>query len=141
VSVGDPLEKGDASPQPGPEDLEELLAPSPTAELGNGKPLVVEELVARLLAEDEARSREATEEEVDDGLRVLHDHGAPDDDVKEVEHLSKEVTQAGTGVDSLAVNEGVELSVVVHLVGMAEGTGRDLGDVLGVTQHPVEVKY
>jgi hypothetical protein len=117
------------------------LSPSSTAELGNGKPLVVEELVARLLAEDEAWSREATEEEVDDGLRVVHNHGAPDDDVKEVEHLSKEVTQARTGADSLAVNEGVELSVVVHLVGMAEGTDGDLGDVLGVTQHPVEVKY
>jgi hypothetical protein len=139
--VGDPFEKGDASPQPGPEDLEELLSPSSTAELGNGKPLLIDELVARLLAGDEAWSREPTEKEVDDGLRVVHDHGAPDDDVKEVEHLSKEVTQAGTGADGLAVNEGVELSVVVHLVGMAEGTGGDLGDVLGVTQHPIEVKY
>jgi hypothetical protein len=82
-----------------------------------------------------------TEEEVNDDLRVVHDHGAPDDDVKEVEHLSKKVTQAGTGADGLAVNEGVELSVVVHLVGMTEGTGGDLGDVLGVTQHRVEVKY
>jgi hypothetical protein len=140
VSVGDPLEKGDASPQPRPEDLEELLPPSSAAELGHRKPLLVNELVARLLAEDEAWSREATEEEVDDGLRVVHDHGAPDDDVKEVEHLSKEITQARTSADDLAVYEGVELSVVVRLVGMAEGTGGDLGDVLGVTQHPVEVK-
>jgi hypothetical protein len=140
VSVRDPLENGDALPKPGPEDLEELLSPSSTGELGNGKPLVVEELVARLLAEDEARSREATEEEVDDGLRVVHDHRAPDDDVKKAEHLSKEVAQAGTGADGLAVNEGVELSVVVHLPGMAEGTEGDLGDVLGVTQDPIEVK-
>ena len=65
MSVRDPLENGDASPKPGPEDLEELLSPSSTAELGNRKPLVVEELVARLLAEDKAWSREATEEEVE----------------------------------------------------------------------------
>jgi hypothetical protein len=127
MSVRDPLENGDASPKPGPEDLEELLSPSSTAELGNGKPLLFDELVARLLAEDEARSREATKEEVDDCLRVLHDHGALDDDVKEVEHLSKEVAQAGTGANGLAVNESVELSVVVHLPGMAEGTGGTLG--------------
>ena len=60
--------------------------------------------------------------------------------MEEAQHLPKEVTHAGTGADSLAVNEGVELAVVCHLVGMVEGTGGDLGDVLGVTQHPVEVK-
>jgi hypothetical protein len=43
-------------------------------------------------------------------------------------------------VISPGVNEGVDVAVVVHLVGMAEGSGGDLGDVLGVTQHPVEVK-
>ena len=58
-----------------------------------------------------------------------------------VEHLAKEVTQAGTGADSLAVDEGVELSVVVPFVGVTEGTRGDPGDVLGVTQHPVEVKH
>ena len=85
-------------------------------------------------------SHEATKEEVDDGLRVRHYHRAPDYHVKEVEHLSKEVPHTGTGSDGLAVYERVELAVVVHLVRMAEGTGGDLGDVLGVTQHPVEVK-
>ena len=44
------------------------------------------------------------------------------------------------GRDNLAVYEGVEFAVVVHLVGMMEGTGGDLGDVLGVTQCTVEVK-
>ena len=60
--------------------------------------------------------------------------------MSKVEHLAKEVSQAGTGVDNLAVYEGVELAVIVPLVGMTEGTRGDLGDVFGVTQHPVEVK-
>ena len=56
IAVGDPLEQGDASPQFGPEDLEELLSSASTAKLGHRQTL----LVARLLAEDEARAREVT---------------------------------------------------------------------------------
>ena len=59
--MGDPLERGDASPQFGPEDLEELLSSASTAELGHRQTLLVEQLVARLLAEDKARAREVTE--------------------------------------------------------------------------------
>lgn len=80
------------------------------------------------------------EEEVHDGLRLVHDDGDPDDDVEEAEHLAKEGPQAKTGADNLAVYEGVKLAVVVHLVGMTVGTNGDLGNVLGVTQHPIEVK-
>ena len=60
--------------------------------------------------------------------------------MSKVEHLAKEVSQARMGVDSLAVYEGVELAVIVPLVGVMEGTHGDLGDVFGVTKHPVEVK-
>lgn len=42
------------------------------------------------------------------GFCVLNDHGAPHDDVSEAEHLTKEVSQARTGVDSLAVYESVD---------------------------------
>ena len=139
--VGYALQKGDASPKFGLEDLEELLSSTSTAELGNGKALLIEELLARLLAEDEARVGEIPEEEMDNSLSVLHDHGAPHDDVSKAEHLAKEVSQVGTGADGLAINEGVKLAVVVPLVGMTEGTRGDLGNVLGVTQDPVEVKH
>ena len=138
--MGRPLKPGDASPESGPEDLEELLSSASTAKLGHRLTFLVEQLDAVLLAEDEARAREITEQEVDDGFRVLHDHGAPHDDVGELEHLAKEVPQAGTGADSLAVYEGVELADVVPFVGVTEGTRGDPGDVLGVTQDPVEVK-
>ena len=116
------------------------MSSASTAKLGHRPTFLVEKLVAILLAEDEARAREVTEQEVDDGFRVLHDHGAPHDDVSELEHLAKEVPQAGTGADSLAVYEGVELAVVDPFVGVTEGTRGDPRDVLGVTQHPVEVK-
>ena len=43
------------------------------------------------------------------------------------EHLMKEVSQAGTGADNLAVYEGVGLTVVIHIVGMAEGIIGTLG--------------
>ena len=116
------------------------MSSASTAELGHWATFLVEQLVAILLAEDEARAREIKKQEVDDGLRVLHDHGAPHDDVSKLEHLAKEVPQAGTGADSLAVYEGVELAVVVPFVRVTEGTRGDPGDVLGVTQDPVEVK-
>ena len=139
--MGCPLQTGDATPESGPEDLEELLSSASTAELGHRATFLVTQLIAVLLAEDEARAREIAEQEVDDGPRVLHDHGAPHDDVSDLEHLAKEVPQARTGTDSLAVYEGVELAVVVHFIGVTEGTRGDPGDVLGVTQHPVEVKH
>ena len=60
--------------------------------------------------------------------------------MSEVKHLAKELPQAGTGADSLAVNESVQLAVVVPLVEMMEGTRGNLGDVFRVTQHPIEVK-
>ena len=59
--------------------------------------------------------------------------------MSKVEHLAKEVSQTKTGANNLAVYEGVELAVIVLLVGMMEGMRGDLGDVFGVTQHPVEV--
>ena len=117
-----------------------MLSSATTAELWNRHTLFVKQFIAILLAEDEARARKIAEEEVDDWLGVLHDHGAPHNDVSYIEHLSKEVTQAGTGADSLGVNERVELSVVVPFVGVTEGTRGDPGDVFGVTQDPVEVK-
>ena len=85
------------------------------------------------MAEDEARTWEITEEEVDDWLRVLHDYGAPHNDVRELKHLAKEVPQAGTGAHSLAVYEGVELTIIVPFVWVTEGTRGDLGDMLGDT--------
>ena len=94
MPVGYALQKGDASPQSRHEDLEELLSFAST-KLGNGKTLLVEKLLARLLAEDEARTGEIQEEEVDYGLGLLHDHGAPHDDVSKTAHLAKEVSQAG----------------------------------------------
>ena len=75
------------------------------------------------------------------GLGVLHDHGAPHDDVNKAKHLAKEVSQAGTCAHGLAINESVELAVVVPIAGMRERTRGDLGGVLGVTQDPVEVKH
>ena len=59
--------------------------------------------------------------------------------MSKVEHLAKEVSQTKTGTNNLAVYEGVELAVIVPLVGMMKGMRGDLGDVFGVTQHPVEV--
>ena len=61
--------------------LRNCCPPPRPPNLGTGQTLLVEQLVAILLAEDEARAREITEEEVDDGLCVLHDHGAPHNDV------------------------------------------------------------
>ena len=61
--------------------------------------------------------------------------------MNEAKHLAKAVSQAGTGADGLAINEGVELAVVIPIVGMRERTREDLGGVLGVTQDPVEVKH
>ena len=116
------------------------MSSASTAELGHRHTLFIEQLVTRLLAEDEARAREVMEEEVDDGLRVLYDHRAPHDDVSKVEHLAKEVPQVRTAADNLAVNESVELAVIVPLIGMTEGMRGNLGDVFGVT-HPIEVKY
>ena len=139
--MGRPLQTGDASPESGTEDLEELLSSATTAELWNRHTLFVKQFIAILLAEDEARARKIAEEEVDDWYGVLHDHGAPHNDVSYLEHLAKEVTQAGTGADSLAVDERVELSVVVPFVGVTEGTRGDPGDVFGVTQHPVQVEH
>ena len=60
--------------------------------------------------------------------------------MSKVENLTKEVSQAGTGVDNPAVYEGVELAVIIPLVGVTEGTCGDLGDVFGVIQHPIKVK-
>lgn len=51
-----------------------------------------------------------------------------------VEHLAKEISKAGTGVDNLAVYESVELAIIVSLVRMMEGTCGNLGNVFGVTQ-------
>ena len=140
MPVGYAFQDGDALPQSSPQDLKELLSSAPT-ELENREALLVEKLIARLLAEDEARAGEIPEEEVDNGLGVFHDHGAPHDDMSKAEHLAKEVPHAGTGTDGLAVYEGGELAIVVPIVGMREGTFGDLGDAFGVTQDPVEVKH
>ena len=60
--------------------------------------------------------------------------------MSKVEHLAKEVSQGGTGVSSFVVYEGVKLAVIVPLVKMMEGMCGDLGDVFGMTQHPIEIK-
>ena len=57
-----------------------------------------------------------------------------------VAHLAKEVSQARMGTDNLGVYESVKLAVIVPLVGITEGKHGNLGDVFGVTQHPIEVK-
>ena len=77
--------------------------------------------------------------EVDDGLHVFQDHRAPHNYVSNIEHLVKEVSQAGTSVDNLAVYESVKLAVIVPLIGMTKGTHGNFLDVFGVTQHPIEV--
>ena len=138
--VGYPLQRGDALLPYGPEDLEELLSSISTIELGHWQILLVEKLIACLLAKDEAKARDITKEEDEDGLCVFHDYEALHHDVSKVKHLAKEVSQAGTGVDNLAVYEGVELVVIVPLVEITEGMRGDPGDVFGMTQHPVEVK-
>ena len=57
-----------------------------------------------------------------------------------VEHLSKEVSQAGMCIDSLPIYESFEVAIIVPLVGMMEGPCGNLRDVFGVTQHPIEIK-
>ena len=118
ASVGYPLQRGDALPQSGLQDLEELLSSASTIELGHRQTFLIEELIACFLAKDEARAREITVQEVEDGLRVFHNHGAPHDDASKVEHLMKEVT---TGPDNLAIYKNVELAVIVPLVEMTKG--------------------
>ena len=59
--MGYPLQQRDALPQFGLEDLKELLFSASTTELGHGQTLLVEELIACLLAKDKARAREITE--------------------------------------------------------------------------------
>ncbi len=93
------------------------------------------------LTEDHARHCEISEKETDDGLGVVHDHRAPDDNVCQIEDLTKEGTQAGPGSDGLLVNEGVKVSVVVHVLRTTEGPPRRTGwDVFGMAKDPVEVK-
>lgn len=67
----------------------------------------------------------------DDGLRVAHDYGALHNDVREVELLAKEVPQAATAANNLAVYEGVKLADEVHLVRMTKMTHGNLGVCLG----------
>ena len=81
----------DASPQFGHEDLEELLSSALITKFGHRQILLVEKLITCLLVENEARAQEIMKEEVDNGLHILHDHGAPHDDVSKIEHLAKEV--------------------------------------------------
>ena len=138
--VGNALQEGDASPQSRVEDLKVLLSSAMT-EVGYREAFLVEKLIASLLAEDDARAGEIPEEEVNYGLDVHHDYGAPHVDVSVAEHLAKEVPHARTGVDGLAVNEGGKLAAVVSIVWMREGACGNLGNAFGVTQDSVEVKH
>ena len=56
--------------------------------------------------------------------------------------LMKEVPQAGSGLNGLFVNEGIELSAIIHILWIMEGPpGRTLWDMFGMAKHLIEVKY
>jgi hypothetical protein len=60
----------------------------------------------------------------------------------ESKNLTKEVPQVGSGPDDLLVNEGIELSTIIHILWTTEGPlGHTLWDMFGTTKHPIEVKY
>ena len=59
----------------------------------------------------------------------------------EAKDLTQEAPQAGSGPDGFLVNEGIELSTVIHILWSTEGTlGRTMWNLFGIAKHPIEVK-
>ena len=94
------------------------------------------------LTEKQAGHCEFPEKESDDGLRVVHKHRTPNDHMGEAKNLTKEAPQARSGPDGLLLNEGIELSTVIHILWATEGAlGCTMWDMFGMAKHPIEVKY
>ena len=103
---------------------------------------MVMKVIAVFLIEKQAWHCEFSKKETDDGLRVVHEQRAPDDDMGEAKDLTKEAPQVGSGPYNLLIDKSIELSAVIHVFWTTEGPlGRTMRDMFGMTKHRIEVKY